>query len=395
MAIAGGGGGGSGSYAAHASCGDNAERGGAGGGVSAFSGYNFCGTYTGNNGYGAQQVAHPRFVQNTVGGCLYNSASHYRTGTQFYGGTTISYSYGGGGGGGWYGGDAGVYYNCGPNHSMGGGGGGSGHIAGSHSVAPSWAPDYNRTGRWFNAGYFGVECNTNGQLTNDVTYDSVSIMNPGSDGNKRMWILFVENTSGNTFRTIWGGKFRLPNSSSGEMANFSFSEAEEIIGNPTIPSSGTYYKAWLSGDPSNTGNNPNNSLWGQNTSGAGGSMKWILFGSISGGALPTVDKLYTTNDGSGDAHIQIHLSGYKSRFLRTIDSRRFILTGTKNYAGSYRTPGYTGGNYPGGNVGHGAPNNDNQSSTGRGYVRINLNGTVYNYDNSSTNGSISNLNITI
>lgn len=399
LAIAGGGGGGSSGYAPTGS-GSNPSRGGGGGGIIAQSGVQTS-VWGGQNGFALLPDGTTRkqvFTRSIDQGNMYSLGGSPRNAARYYGGTTYSYSYGGGGGGGWYGGDSGSYYNPNP-YQMGGGAGGSGYTAGQQVAYPDLGFDYNRCSNWFGTGYFGVMRGANSKLPNSTTYTFANMCSPGTNnGTQRMWLLIVENTSGNNFRTQWAGLFTLPSISNSAPFTLRFSDALSTVGSPEVPATGDYYMAWLSGNPADTSLNPASSLWGyggNSNTVTNCTVNWIIFGSISGGATPSADKVYTTNDGGGSYTVALAYGGYRNNELITTSSSvRLLNKGFTLYPGRFRDPGFTGGNYPGGSVGVGCPEGSNNSNVGRGYARITVSGTVYTYDYSTTGGSVQTISIT-
>lgn len=402
LLIAGGGGGGSASYVNYGGS-TNVTRGGAGGGIMAQSGV-ITQNYRDQGGYsflpdGTSRKGVVRRSRDSTG--MYSSGANYRDNTRFYGGTTFSNSYGGGGGGGWVGGDAGGYYDVNPHHQMGGGAGGSSYYAGAVMTYPDHGMEYNRQANWFSAGYFGVMTGTAAgiKLTNGATYNFANMASPGNNNGTssyQIWLMMVEYTSGTSYRTHWAGLFNLPNGSNSGPVTMVFDDAISEIGSRTIPSTGDYYIAWLSGNGFASGGNPQNSLWGYNgndTASTDVRTSWIVWSSISGGAAPSVDKVYTTNDGGGGYTVSLAYGGHYEGNIITANSGSKIKTVDYQLrGGQFTTPGYTSGNYPGGGVGYGAPDNNNNSGNGRGYVRVVIDGTTYTYDYATSGGSIQTIN---
>ncbi len=138
---------------------------------------------------------------------------------------------------------------------------------------------------WFNAAavYFGVENTAEFRLTNGLTYDRVTYQKPSPSTGGKWWILFVHNTSGNTWQVDFGARFQLPAGAAGESVTQYFGQAETTVGSPTIPASGDYYIAWISAVPSYL---PGGAFYCDST--AGGNVDYILDST-----QPTLGGTYT------------------------------------------------------------------------------------------------------
>lgn len=159
--------------------------------------------------------------------------------------------------------------------------------------------------QWFSPGYFGVEPTAGytlppGSKLETITYRRVNT------GSYSWWFLIVSK-SGSTYTPIYGCRITTPSGgTTGETLTQDVNNVnDDAFGTPYIPSTGTYYIAWLSTAPGYTA--PSGSIYTDNGSGSGGSVEYVL--SSVAPYDSTLDKIssYTTTSGAtgGPIHIKV------------------------------------------------------------------------------------------
>lgn len=183
------------------------------------------------------------------------------------------------------------------------------------------------TTQYFSPGFFGVDKDyifTNGTTVRSLRYKRLNT------GKYYFWII-VASKSSNTYTVRYAALVETPTGGTvGEILTFNLDQSKRQVGDPTIPSSGTYYLAWKSGGDGYT--SPTGSIYADASS--GGNIDYV-----ASTTAPTAGGTYTvtsTNQGRG--------INFDVKCTRTV----FAESASAGYPGSFAagqqwfSPGYFG-----------------------------------------------------
>lgn len=175
----------------------------------------------------------------------------------------------------------------------------------AESASAGYSGTFPTGGQWFNPGYFGVEPTASYTLPPGSKLETVRYRRVNT-GSYSWWFLIVSK-SGSTYTPIYGCRITTPSGgTTGETLTQNVNNVnDDAFGTPYIPSTGTYYIAWLSSAPGFTA--PTGSIYTDTGSGSGGSVEFVLTSTAPYDA--TLDRItsYTTTSGStgGPIHISV------------------------------------------------------------------------------------------
>jgi len=142
-------------------------------------------------------------------------------------------------------------------------------------------------GQWFSPGYFGVDrtCTfTNNTTAQVIEYQRVQ------NAAYSWWFIISSGAQGGPYTVLYGARIDVPTGGvAGDQLSFVLSNSASIVGTPTIPSSGTYFVSWLSGNGGSGNASPTGALYGD--SNTVGVTEWVLTNTAptSGGTYSTTN----------------------------------------------------------------------------------------------------------
>ncbi|MFA6329306.1 MAG: hypothetical protein WCX64_01315 [Candidatus Micrarchaeia archaeon] len=165
---------------------------------------------------------------------------------------------------------------------------------------------------WFDANnaYFGVENTPEFLLAKNTLYTAVTYRKPSASTTGKWWLLFVENTGGNTWAVRFGARFTLPAGAAGAQVTQAFSQADLTIGSPLTSATADYYVAWKSGV---VGYMPTGAFYVDN--GTGGAVDYI-----QDNTEPTLGGTFTPTTFNTGNHMYITVTSDDSTVFSTSDS---------------------------------------------------------------------------
>jgi hypothetical protein len=126
-------------------------------------------------------------------------------------------------------------------------------------------------GQWFSPGYFGVDRTCT--FTNNTTAQVIEYQRVQTAAYS-WWFIISSGTAGGPYTVLYGARIDVPTGGvAGDQLSFVLSNSASIVGTPTIPSSGTYFISWLSGNGGSGNASPSGALYGD--SNTVGVTEWV------------------------------------------------------------------------------------------------------------------------
>lgn len=184
--------------------------------------------------------------------------------------------------------------------------------------------------QFFSPGFFGVDkayTFTNGTRVRTLRHRRLNV------GRYYFWILIVTK-SGNDYTVRYGALVETPTGGTvGEVLTFDLDQSKRQVGDPTIPSSGTYYLGWKSGGDGYT--SPTGSIYADGGSGVGTTIDYV-----ANTTAPTAGAVYTvttTNTGGG---INFEIKSTRTAFETSVTAGH--PDGSFPSGGQWFSPGFFG-----------------------------------------------------